>query len=168
LSRLWRLEVKGYLFARRDEGTVYFGPMVVQQLLRHRQIGASGQEAGGVLLGRQLLDCQDIIVDEITEPARKDRRTWGSFFRSLAHQATAFKRWRQSDGTCAYLGSWHTHPQGDPTPSGTDLSDWHHALARDRYEGDNLFFMIVGTTRVRLWQGERMGTIEEIQMTREV
>lgn len=84
--------MKGWLLARRDVGTIYFTPDVCQRLERHRQFGERSQEAGGVLLGRHLLDCSDVIVDDITEPARSDRRTFASFFRSLAHQSAAFNR----------------------------------------------------------------------------
>lgn len=159
--------MKGWLFARQDAGTLYVTGEVVRQLLGHRQLGAGSCEAGGVLLGRHLRDCNDLIVDELTQPMRGDRRSWAGFFRSLAHHTQALRRWRRSGGTCAYLGSWHTHPQPDPVPSGTDLDDWRHALARDRYEGDNLFFAIVGTQRTRLWQGRRGGAIAEIVLTKE-
>lgn len=160
--------MKGLLFARHDAGTLYFTEHVVRRMLSYRQHDAHQSEAGGVLLGRLLLDCDDVVVDEITEPTRTDRRSWTGFFRSLAHQTLAFQRWRRSNGRCAYLGLWHTHPEDDPRPSGTDLADWRHALARDRYDGTALFFVIVGTQRLRTWQGDqRAAAIQEIH-TREV
>jgi integrative and conjugative element protein (TIGR02256 family) len=158
----------GWLFARQDVGTLFFTAHVVQSLIAHRQHGRESREAGGVLLGRHLLDCDDLIVDEITQPSKGDRRSWASFFRSLAHQTWALNRWRQSAGACAYLGSWHTHPQPDPKPSDTDWADWRHALARDRYEGDHLFFLIVGIDRARVWEGNRHGSFTEIPLTQEL
>ena len=161
---VWRYAVMGLLFVRHDIGTVYFTDAVVCRMLAHRQHGTQSREAGGVLLGRHLLDCDDLVVDELTEPTRSDRRSWASFFRSLAHQTRTFNRWRRSRATCAYLGSWHTHPEANPHPSNTDFEDWRHALARDRYEGDNLFFVIVGTRRLRVWQGNRRAGIHEIHI----
>src|SRR5690606_30966898 len=122
----------------------------------------------GVLLGRHLLDCDDIIVDEITEPTRTDRRSWTGFFRSLAHQTLTFQRWRRSGGRCAYLGLWHTHPEADPHPSQVDLADWRRALTRDRYDAAALFVVIVGTQRLRIWQGDRHAAIQEIHVKQEV
>jgi integrative and conjugative element protein (TIGR02256 family) len=160
--------VKGQLYRRQDSGTIYFSGAVLSQLQSHRQLKTKSKEAGGVLLGRHLLGTLDIIVDEITQPVRSDRRSWSGFFRSLAHHTRAVTRWRESGGTCAYLGSWHTHPEDVPNPSSTDLEDWRHALDRDRYEGDSLFFVIVGTERARVWQGRRSGTITELTLGSEV
>jgi integrative and conjugative element protein (TIGR02256 family) len=165
---MWWYHVKGLLFSRHDKGTIYFAAAVLGQLLAHRQFAPKSKEAGGVLLGRHLLDCNDIVVDELTQPMRSDRRSWAGFFRSLAHHTRSLRRWRESGGTCAYLGSWHTHPEAVPIPSTTDLEDWRHALARDHYEGHSLFFVIVGTQRIRAWQGSRTGTIEELVMAKEV
>lgn len=142
-------------FACADVGTLCFPAHVVQRMHAHRQVSSRSKEAGGILLGRHLLDSDDVIVDEVTEPMRTDRRTWSSFFRSVAHHATALNRWNSANGTCAYLGSWHTHPEPNPHPSGTDRSDWLHALARDRFEGSRLFFVIVGQQRLRVWQGRK-------------
>lgn len=168
---MWGLRwhnVKGQLFRRTDNGTLYFIGPVISQLQSHRQFSAKSKEAGGVLLGRHLLWTLDIIVDEITQPARSDKRSWSGFFRSLAHHTRAVRRWRESGGTCAYLGSWHTHPEAVPTPSATDLADWRHAIDRDRYEGSSLFFVIVGTERMRVWQGGRLGTLAELTLDQEI
>lgn len=159
--------MKGLHFSRIDAGTLYLTADVVRRLQAHRQLDPGSREAGGVLLGRHLLDSDDLIVDDLTEPSRGDRRSWASFFRSMGHQAKALARWHRSGGTCAYLGSWHTHPEPDPKPSGTDIGDWQHALARDRYEGDNLFFAIVGTVRMRVWQGTRRAQLEELHVSKE-
>jgi integrative and conjugative element protein (TIGR02256 family) len=165
---MWWNSVKGWLYAKPDGGSVYFSREVVEVMLSHRQLKSRNKEAGGVLLGRHLLDCNDIVVDEVTQPARGDRRSWAGFFRSLAHHTRSLRRWRESGGTCAYLGSWHTHPEDVPNPSSIDLDDWQHALARDRFEGESLFFAIVGTSRARVWQGNRDGSVKELVLTKEI
>ncbi len=71
-------------------------------------------EAGGVLLGRHLLDTEDVVVDEVTTPQKSDRRSRFSFFRSKRHNVIAQDRWSEDASTLAYLGSWHTHPERDP------------------------------------------------------
>lgn len=65
----------------------------------------------------------------------------------------------------AYLGSWRTHPEFDPTPSSVDRIDWAQAVSQDRYEGDCLFFLIVGTKKIRGWMLARDGTYKELETT---
>jgi integrative and conjugative element protein (TIGR02256 family) len=156
----------GMLFSRGRRGTIYLSPPVTVTLNSHRQIDVDSREAGGVLLGRHLVECEDLIVDEATMPVAQDKRSWASFFRSFAHQKIALKRWKERDQKSAYLGSWHTHPESDPHPSSTDLADWRKALSKDRYEGDSLYFAIVGIDRLRMWQGTRGEEISELDLIR--
>ena len=121
-------------------------------------------EAGGVLLGRHLLDSADVVVDEVTTPQDLDRRSRFGFFRSTRHEALARKRWQEQMSTMAYLGLWHTHPQEDPVPSSVDHSDWQQAITGDTFEGDRLFFPIVGTHRIRVWNLSRQGHFEELKV----
>jgi integrative and conjugative element protein (TIGR02256 family) len=157
----------GLLYRVHPQGSLYFAPKVVERILLHRQMKPASKEAGGVLLGRHLEGVPDVIVDAVTEPMLGDRRSWASFFRSFRHQISARRRWKRRSRTSAYLGSWHTHPEPDPHPSGVDTSDWRQALTRDAYEGLRLFFVIVGTQQLRVWQGDRCGEILELELIRE-
>lgn len=123
-------------------------------------------EAGGVLLGRHLLDSNDLVVDEITVPQKQDRRSRFTFFRSRRHEQVARAKWAAAKGTLAYLGLWHTHPEIDPVPSRVDLRDWEKAVAYDTFEGERLFFLIVGTERMRAWTKARGKSIQELQEVR--
>lgn len=138
----------------------------VRQLRAYAQQSRRQTEAGGVLLGRYLLDTPDLVVDEVTVPQKEDRRSRFGFFRSRQHGEVARARWAAANETMAYLGLWHTHPERDPTPSGVDLRDWEKALAQDVFEGDSLFFPIVGTERIRVWSKTRHGPIYELQEVR--
>ncbi|TRZ67286.1 MAG: hypothetical protein D4S02_05405 [Rhodocyclaceae bacterium] len=137
----------------------------VKQMLAHAQRSWWQTEAGGVLLGRHLFDSNDLVVDEVTTPQKQDRRSRFSFFRSRQHGVVARERWTAHDSTMAYLGLWHTHPEADPTPSGVDHRDWEQAVARDLFEGDRLFFPIVGTKCIRVWSKTRNGEIHELVRT---
>lgn len=121
-------------------------------------------EAGGILLGRHLLDSYDVVVDEVSTPQSSDRRSRFGFFRSSKHEQVARQRWREENSTAAYLGLWHTHPERDPTPSGVDQRDWKQAVAGDTYEGDRLFFPIVGTHCIRVWTLSRRGAFRELKL----
>ncbi|MCX8518795.1 MAG: Mov34/MPN/PAD-1 family protein [Methylophilaceae bacterium] len=120
------------------------------------------REAGGVLLGRHLLDSSDIVIDEVTTPQNTDRRSRFSFFRSKRHEMLAQERWKQSNNTAAYLGLWHTHPEKYPTPSTIDTADWRQAIEHDAFDGEQLFFPIVGTCCIKVWCLNRHGQLREL------
>lgn len=134
----------------------------VEQMQSYAQRRWWHTEAGGVLLGRHLLDSEDVVVDEVTTPQTTDARSRFGFFRSKKHQALAHERWRHHSSTMAYLGLWHTHPEEVPTPSSVDRRDWQQALLRDTFEGDLLFFPIVGTRQIRVWSLSRRGCFQEL------
>lgn len=121
------------------------------------------REAGGALLGRHLLDSNDIVVDEVTTPQQRDMRSRFGFFRSQQHGEVARERWAEEQMSIAYLGLWHTHPEPYPTPSDTDKRDWLKAVKTDMFEGDRLFFPIVGTNLIRVWCLGRKGTFRELR-----
>lgn len=135
---------------------------VLDTFRKYGQGDPARSEAGGVLLGRHLLESPDIVIDEATLPQTTDRRSRFSFFRSEAHCGIATRRWEESRGKIAYVGLWHSHPEVIPTPSGTDLNDWRQALRQDVYEGDYLFFIIVGTQELGCWSGRRWGPLSKI------
>lgn len=125
-------------------------------MLHHIQDSKSKPEAGGVLLGRRILDTSDVIIDEVTSPTPEDRRTFFSFFRSRKpHQRRIDQAWHESNGTSNYLGEWHTHPEDSPAPSQRDRRSWRKALKETIFEGDELFFVIVGSTSLCVWEGAK-------------
>lgn len=136
----------------------------LEQMQAFAQLRVADREAGGVLLGRHLLDSYDVVIDEVSTPQRSDRRSRYGFFRSANHEKLARKRWLEENSTSAYLGLWHTHPEPDPTPSSVDQRDWQQAVAGDTYEGDRLFFPIVGTHCIRIWTLNRRGTFRELKL----
>lgn len=144
--------------------------VIVEHALHQMQTFAQcrrlDREAGGVLMGRHLLDSRDVVVDEVSTPQRTDRRDRFSFFRSSKHQLVAHVRWLRERNTSAYLGLWHTHPEPEPSPSQVDRNDWQRAVAYDTYVGDRLFFPIVGTHRIRVWTLSRRGTLRELRLER--
>lgn len=102
------------------------------------------REAGGILLGRMIVDTEDIVIDLVTEPQKNDIRKRRFFRRNNEHQQIIDREWHKSKGTCNYLGEWHTHPEKVPIPSSVDLENWIKQLHVANYEGSGLFFIIVG------------------------
>lgn len=147
---------EGIVFQRPCGARVKVDPAALAQMLEFQQLEAHQAEAGGVLLGRHILGCRDVVIDEVTSPMPGDLRKPLAFHRGQAqHQQLIDERWRSSEGTCLYLGEWHTHPEPCPMPSGIDLSDWSRRLRTDHFDGESLFFIIVGTIEVCAWEGLR-------------
>jgi integrative and conjugative element protein (TIGR02256 family) len=146
--------VKPLIFQKSDGGKVEISRYALTRMLAFVQDTPRKNEAGGVLLGRHLLESPDIVVDEITVPMAGDRRGRSSFYRDHhRHQQAIQNAWQESRGTCAYLGEWHTHPERCPTPSGTDRREWLRKLQADVFDGDGLYFIVVGTSSLRIWEG---------------
>lgn len=153
-----------YTFVR--PGGVHFEMSVPVQLImqRFRQSEMYMTEAGGVLLGRHLRDGSAIIVDDVTTPLPGDKRARTRFFRAWKrHQAAIDEAWRTSNGTCTYLGEWHTHPEPSPIPSAVDWTDWQRRLVSDQYS-EPIFFVIVGTKTTAAWEGRRDGSIVPLSL----
>lgn len=138
------------------DSRIKIGPRALSGMKGFIQSDPSKKEAGGVLLGRFLIDSNDVVVDHITIPMAGDKRARFGYFRSKhAHQKRISEAWASSQGTCNYLGEWHTHPEDDPHPSGYDIANWKNKLKDDKFDSDFLFFIIVGTVRVNVWKGRR-------------
>lgn len=127
---------------------------VIAQLNNFVQNHPSKPEAGGILLGRHIINSCDIIVDKITMPMKEDRGSRFRFFRTRkAHQKVVDEEWKASNGTMNYLGEWHTHPEAHPLPSGIDLENWKQRLQKSKFDSESLFFIIVGQKNIVVWQG---------------
>lgn len=153
-------------FLRSNGGRFEISSYVVDSLSAHIQNASRAKEAGGVLLGRYILDTEDIVVDLITSPMKGDRRRRTSFKRGrLKHQWHIIKTWAKSAGTCNYLGEWHTHPEPNPGPSKVDLKDWSRRLASDNFATDSLFFVLVGIIYINVWEvNKTSGKIEPLPL----
>ena len=125
-------------------------------MVAYSQAIPSDHEAGGLLLGRLIIDCNDVVIDDVTVPDIEDQSGRFFFFRkALAHQEKLKQRWLQSNGTCNYLGEWHTHPEAIPRPSSHDISNWKRILWEAKYDSGFLFFIIVGTQTISVWEGKK-------------
>lgn len=153
------------IFQKTDGGKLEIGREALSKMLRYRQNTESRKEAGGVLMGRHIRDCLDVVIDEVTTPMSRDRRTRFSFFRNQEqHQQILDEVWQASFRTTHYLGEWHTHPESVPTPSPTDLADWQKHLYSDIFSSSTLFFVIVGTEALQIWECHRQQCSKNVEI----
>ena len=151
------LMVERLTFARSSStgGRLQISPSAFMEMRKYAQDTEEAFEAGGVLLGRHIVHTNDIIVDCITVPMQGDQQSRFRFFRSRhQHQKLIDLAWSESGGTSHYLGEWHTHPELCPLPSTLDQLGWQQKISTDQFI-EPLFFVIVGTIAVRVWEGRR-------------
>ncbi|AVR01142.1 hypothetical protein OBCHQ24_12545 [Oceanobacillus iheyensis] len=122
---------------------------------KYRQHNRKDTEAGGILVGRILLENDHFIIDKVSQPEPTDKRKRKRFKRKpIGHQDFFDQVWEETDGRCFYLGEWHTHPERVPTPSFIDKKDWRR-ISKEDYGSGGLFFIIVGTKIMRIWFCDR-------------
>lgn len=142
------------IFRRPNGGRVKLTLEALTCLDVFRQTGLKDKEAGGVLFGRYVEGTEDVIIDSMSKPTKRDKRRRFSFFRSKSdHQKIIEQRWEESGGTSNYLGEWHSHPEDIPSPSSTDRKDWIRKLREDRFDADFLVFLILGIKQINVWEG---------------
>src|SRR6187455_2626964 len=68
-------------FMLSNKGHIKLSNSVIEQIRSYEQHKKSDLEAGGVLLGRFVIESKDIVVDTVSVPMRGDERTRYSFHR---------------------------------------------------------------------------------------
>lgn len=107
---------------------------------------AGNKEIGGQLFGEQLAP-SDFRVTELTYQKRlgtfarfivdlvQAAQDAASFFDRTAHRYTRFN----------YIGEWHSHPNFEAHPSGTDIASMQNLVSDHEYQGN---FAILLITRI--------------------
>lgn len=143
---------------RQQFGKLKINDDVIQIMEQCSQKTIENQkEYCGVLLGREIINTSNIIIDKVTEPSEDDIQKKFYFFRDKKyHQKKIIEEWKKSDGTCNYLGEWHTHLEDVPNPSPTDIKEWKKALKKFKFDGNELFFIIIGIKEIAIWEGNKL------------
>jgi integrative and conjugative element protein (TIGR02256 family) len=143
----------GLRYRRVGGGVVEMSSSAVAHMESHRQLEPGSHEAGGVLLGRFLMGCEDVVVNEAVGPFDTDSRSRYQITRKRSPaQELVNEAWRASRGTCNYLGEWHTHPEYSPSPSWSDLRNWRHIAKDTRTDLPAFFFGIMGLDELIVWE----------------
>ncbi len=132
---------------------MYIRPEAKEKMFKYKQVRWTDKEAGGILIGRILSEDENFIIDDVSEPMPTDKRRRTRFSRKVeGHQEYMNDAFEREEGSCFYLGEWHTHPQRIPIPSSVDRNDWNRLL-KIGFESSCLFFVIVGLEDLKVWYG---------------
>lgn len=119
------------------------------ELLTFRQVEPNSLESAGLIIGCYKNN-GEVWLHSLTTPKNTDERSRCSFkLDAKSHQLEVDEAYENSDQLLGYLGTWHTHPQDIPSPSGVDTRDWqtHKEENLDR----PLFFIVVGLKKVSIY-----------------
>lgn len=148
--------------------SVEFRDDILQIFYSFRQDTHEKYEAGGILMGKRLLN-GNIIITDVTSPQKEDTRK-RTFFKKKTkiHQSISDNLWKKSSGKTLYLGEWHTHPENNPVPSSVDIRGWR--LSVNKQSNDKTYiFVILGINELAVWSYSKTdGLIRMKQKTREI
>ncbi|WP_082470894.1 Mov34/MPN/PAD-1 family protein [Sphingomonas sp. Leaf198] len=103
---------------------------------------AGRKETGGILIGRYGPDGWNADILEATPKPKGSRSGWFWFQRSNNGLAELLaERWRVGQH---YLGEWHFHPGGAPTPSAPDIRAMQKVASEDAYRCPSPILVIIG------------------------
>lgn len=130
--------------------TIYVQKSVYECWLNSRQFNFVDTEQFGVLIGSRIKDESTLWIEECTTPKPGDVSSRTHFtLRDSFHQKAIDKAFKNSEGVDGYIGTWHTHPQSEPEPSGVDIVDWLGCIQRN--PDRQLIFVIVGNNHVNIY-----------------
>lgn len=148
-------------------GKVRISQHLIDKLSRYRQTDENCCESGGVLIGQYLNSNGVLLINNFTPPQKSDIQGRGLYYRSEEHNILVQNIWKESKCHSTYVGLWHTHPETSPNYSKVDRRDWITALMKSKYEGNKLFFFIIGQTHIRCWIGEKKLLFNKIKLVGE-
>jgi len=125
---------------------------IISIMKQYIQNGLFSLEAGGILIGKENISNNDLIVKYLTVPYKKDKRKHCRFLRQDNQHIRFFEKiYNEHDEVYRYIGEWHTHDENIPMYSKMDLNNWKK-IYKDAPEDINHYHIIVGRKAFRIWK----------------
>ena len=120
---------------------------------KYIQYNKNDCEAGGIIVGRENLNNENRILEYVTEPMKKDKRTPSRFYRRDNGHVKYFDSLHSGNHKIyVYYGEWHTHSEDIPKYSIVDLKNWKKIGGE--ISNSVQYHIIVGRKRVAIWKME--------------
>lgn len=103
-------------------------------------------EYGGLLIGHYSEDNQIVYLNDTVLP-KKFKASPVSFERASDGMANILEEYFRQEPPQVYVGEWHTHPNGSPTPSMTDVRAFETIVKHPDVNIKNPVMLIMGLTR---------------------
>ena len=87
---------------------------ILEEIYSQIQKNDYDPEKGGIIVGRENLNNENIILEYISKPLKNDICTRTRYTRKDEGHLKYFEKlYNENNGVYAYWGEWHTHPE-DP------------------------------------------------------
>lgn len=134
-----------------DNSKIKISNYVLQVIFNYVQIKYVDTEAGGILIGRENLGNENIVLEYSTAPMQKDVRRRTRYLRKDSRHVEYYRKlYDENNGIYAYYGEWHTHPEDNPTYSSIDLDNWRKIAKEDPKEIQ--YHIIAGRKSLVMWK----------------
>lgn len=145
-------------FSPDMERYVLFTESALQNIYSHAQRNWTQKEAGGEIYS-PAPNSTRLVVDTVAGPHLQDQRSRHSYNPDLVATDKARKE-EYMRGRHA-IGLWHTHPERNPNPSGTDRRTTEQYLQAFKKERDRYLSIIIGNRgeipAMTVWSAEKDG-----------
>lgn len=136
------LEPREFESTSGNRVSVWLSPNSIEAMFRE-SLSAGRSETGGILIGRYGPEGWVADVIEATPKPEGSRSGWFWFQRSNQGLKTLLEdRWERG---LHYLGEWHFHPGGTPTPSSSDIRAMNSISRDGAYQCPSPILVIVGS-----------------------
>lgn len=138
-----------------DEVQIKILDEVIKILHSHVQWNDIDCEAGGIIIGRENISNNNVIIEFVTEPMKNDYCTQTKYIRKDSGHLNFYKLLYDNNyGIYAYFGEWHTHPQDKPRYSLIDLATWRRICKES--PKDVQYHIIVGRKYITFWKMKKI------------
>lgn len=139
---------------------------VIFTMWRHAQRRPTSLAAGGVLMGKENISNDYLIIKWLTGPGEKDEYGRSFFFRLDPHHEAFFnKLYERRQRIVRYVGEWYTQHEAVPMYTAMDLRSWQRALSALPDEIESLYHIIVGYMAFRVWRVDRQSELPHLVAT---
>lgn len=124
---------------------------VLNIMKKYIQKGFFSVESGGILIGKENMSNNNLIITHLTIPMSKDKQKHNRFFRRDKGHIEIFNNlYNESSEILRYIGEWHTHPEAIPNYSHIDSNNWKKINDESPFLINHYHF-IIGYEAMRIW-----------------
>ena len=124
---------------------------ILEEIYSQIQKNDYDPEKGGIIVGRENLNNENIILEYISKPLKNDICTRTRYTRKDEGHLKYFEKlYNENNGVYAYWGEWHTHPENIPQYSFIDSNNWKK-IGKEM-KGGIQYHIIAGIQEVGIWE----------------
>lgn len=137
-------------------------PTIVLEKMLNFCENSKGMETGGVFVGHYSNNHDCALVTDCSGAPQDSKVGARYFYRGIKGLQNWFRQLWHHQERQYYLGEWHYHPMGSPTPSHIDVEQMKHNASDISYHCPEPALFIIGGDPKSGWTYESLVYIREI------